>query len=184
MERMNIDDEFDRPVHPHVEKLDPATPDGKGKFYNWGPNYTADPIVITTEQRPRVLLICRNDTGDLALPGGFVDANELKNAITAARRELKEETGLEIGTGGTLVYQGVVDDPRATLNAWPETSAFLFTVAKPMTVEAGDDAHEAGWHYIDELPETLYGSHGMLIEKAMETLLNPTENNLYGKSLL
>lgn len=166
-------DEQGRPVHPNSELLDTSAPNGKGAFYNWGPNYTADPIVITTEARPQVLLIHRNDTGDLALPGGFIDAKEQGAPITAAIRELEEETGLVLTTEGTLVYQGVVKDPRATLNAWPETSAYLFKVSAPLPVKAGDDAHEAGWHFIDELPETVYGSHTLLIEKAMVTLLAP-----------
>jgi len=148
--------------------MSPETPTGKGAYWNWGPNYTADPIVITSEQRPRILLIKRSDTGEHALPGGFVDETELHNPILAAYRELEEETGLTIDVGGDLIYQGIVDDPRATANAWPETSAYLFTISEPMPVQAGDDAREADWYFIDDLPEKLYGSHADLIEKALE----------------
>lgn len=159
-----------RPLHPHLcEQGVAPLPNGKGAYWNWGPNFTTDPIVLTNEDRPRVLLIHRSDTGDLALPGGFVDAEELQNPIQAAYRELKEETNLELDSQGTLIYQGIVDDPRATANAWPETSAYLFTVSEPLPVQAGDDAREAGWYYIDTLPDTLYGSHANLIQKALET---------------
>jgi len=161
-----------RPLHPNLDELGPL-PSGKGKYWGWGPNFTADPIVVTTEDRPRVLLIHRSDTGDLALPGGFVDAGELQEPITAAYRELEEETGLVLNSHGTLVYQGIVDDPRTTANAWPETSAYLFNVAKPLPVQAGDDAKAAGWYFLDELPENLYGSHATLIQKALEMQNKP-----------
>jgi 8-oxo-dGTP diphosphatase len=156
------------PIHPKLSEMGPETPIGKGAYWNWGPNYTADPIVITDEQRPRVLLIKRSDTGDYALPGGFVDDTELHDPILAAYRELKEETGLTIEVEGELIYQGVVDDPRATANAWPETSAYVFTISEPIPVKAGDDAREANWYFIDDLPSKLYGSHAALIEKALE----------------
>lgn len=161
-------DAKNRPLHPYLNDMDPNTPSGKGAYWSWGPNFTADPIVVTAENRPRILLIQRSDTGDLALPGGFVDADEMQEPIHAAYRELAEETGLSLKSEGTLVYQGVVDDPRATANAWPETFAYVFTIPKPLPVRAGDDAREAHWYYVDELPETLYGSHAQLIKKAFE----------------
>jgi len=161
-----------RPLHPNLAELRPL-PTGKGAYWGWGPNYTADPVVLTTEDRPRVLLIQRNDTGDLALPGGFVDKDELKEPIVAAYRELEEETGLVLTSSGTLIYQGIVDDPRTTANAWPETSAYVFNVAEPLPVQAGDDAKEAGWYYVDELADNLYGSHAALIQKALEVQNQP-----------
>ena len=162
-----------RPLHPFMIEQGIGLPVGKGFFRNWGPNYTADPVVITTEDRPRVLLIHRSDTGDLALPGGFVDPNEFQEPVKAAYRELEEETGLTLASDAKLIYQGPVDDPRATVNAWPETSAYLLQVAEPLPVEAGDDAREADWHYIDTLPENLYGSHAVLIQKALEAMSKP-----------
>ena len=41
-----------------------------------------------------VVLIRRQDTGKWGLPGGFVDWGE--NILTTVRRELLEETGLEL----------------------------------------------------------------------------------------
>ena len=61
------------------------------------PSLTVDVAVVTLEPKPQVLLIQRKAdpfAGQWALPGGFVDENEA--LIDAARRELKEETGLEL----------------------------------------------------------------------------------------
>src|SRR5262249_8366853 len=60
------------------------------------PALTTDLVVVTTEARPRVLLIRRKRgpfAGRWAIPGGFVDENE--SLESAARRELCEETGVE-----------------------------------------------------------------------------------------
>src|SRR5438128_4986046 len=60
------------------------------------PSVTVDMIIVTTEPRPRVLLIRRKHdpfAGLWALPGGFVNQDEALDA--AARRELREETGVE-----------------------------------------------------------------------------------------
>lgn len=156
-----------RPLHPwagtHLEASDLAS--GKGAFWKWGPNYTADPIVLTDEDIPRVLLIQRSDTLHYALPGGFVNAHEA--SMDAALRELEEETGLSDVTRGELIYQGPVADPRTTLHAWPETSAYLFSVDQPQPVVGADDALQATWVPVNELPP-LYGSHQELIAKAIE----------------
>lgn len=176
-----------RPLHPWARQLLSAENGGavvgKGAYWYWGPNRTADPIIITTETRPRILLIERSDTRTdnpsetqedkegkivLALPGGFVDPGE--NAGIAALREAKEETGLELNQTGIALYEGPVNDPRATLNAWPETAAYLFTVSEPSKVVGSDDARSAGWYYLDAIPYPLYGSHAELINLAIDKL--------------
>lgn len=156
-----------RPLHPwaetHIQQS--ALTHGKGTFWNWGPNYTADPIVLTNEASPKVLLIQRSDTLQFALPGGFVNAHEAP--IDAALRELEEETGFSDVDSCELVYEGPVADPRSTLHAWPETTAYLFSVDQPQPVVGTDDAIQAAWFEIDNLPP-LYGSHQQLITKAIE----------------
>jgi len=60
----------------------------------------------------RIVLIRRRDTGQWGLPGGMVDWGE--DVITTARRELTEETGLELVKIKRLigVYSAPDRDPR------------------------------------------------------------------------
>lgn len=130
-----------------------------------GPNYTADAIIIDV-QHQTILLIKRRDCHEWALPGGFLDNDE--SSLQAAQREAFEETGASV-TNGQLVYQGIVDDPRNTMTAWIETSAYLFSVANVMTIAAGDDARDARWFSLNELPTAMYASHRSIIETALNT---------------
>ncbi|EAZ89591.1 mutator protein [Crocosphaera chwakensis CCY0110] len=60
----------------------------------------------------RIVLIQRKDTGKWGLPGGIVDWGE--DILTTAKRELKEETGLDFLNVGRLVgvYSSMDRDPR------------------------------------------------------------------------
>jgi len=115
------------------------------------PAVTADIITVTREPRPRVLLIRRKHppfAGSWALPGGFVDQDEPLEA--AARRELREETGLEVGE---LTQMRTFGDPGRDPRGWTVSIAFV-TFVDPTSVkpQAGDDAAEAAWHPLDSLP--------------------------------
>ena len=135
------------------------------KLWFDGPNYTADGIVVHPASR-QVLLI-RRKTGEWALPGGFVDAGE--DSLTAARREVAEETGVTVTSQPTLVFRGLVDDPRNTEEAWIETSAYMFAADDTTTASGRDDAIDAGWFSLDALPE-LYASHGNILARAVDYL--------------
>lgn len=175
-------DSLGRPLHPWLRDM-LATPHvgvitGKGFYYNWGPNYTADPIVITREERPSVLLIQRGDTGVWALPGGFMDAGET-NPSDSAKRELFEEANLRLEQDGDLIYQDVVADLRTTAHAWAETSAYSFVVDERLPVGVTDphEVRRVQWFYADELPTELHGSHAVLIELALNRLKNNQEKD-------
>ncbi|MDJ0846405.1 NUDIX domain-containing protein [Crocosphaera sp.] len=60
----------------------------------------------------RIVLIQRKDTGQWGLPGGIVDWGE--DILTTAKRELKEETGLNLLKVRRLVgvYSSMDRDPR------------------------------------------------------------------------
>lgn len=141
--------------------------DGKGGFWHYGANRTADCVIMTNEHEPRVALITRKDNGLLALPGGFIDIGE--TALTAALREAREEIGVSLDdTHAEQIYDGPVADHRATRHAWPHTTAFRFLVTDPLELTASDDAADADWHSVTTLSrEQLHGSHHALIIQAL-----------------
>ena len=82
-----------RDVHRLYEKRKlTALVSGRGLLGRWGPNHAGDPVVTRwakgqSGQHPKVLeiiLISRRDTGELALPGGMVDAGYLCRSIDLA----------------------------------------------------------------------------------------------------
>lgn len=137
------------------------------KLWHVGPNYTADAVIIDPGGN-NVLLIQRKDTGQWALPGGFVDKNE--TSLYAAQREAREETGLHIPTESAIcIYQGPVEDRRNSDISWIETSGYLFIMDTSDAVVAGDDAHAVQWTPLSSLPD-LYGSHAQILESALKSL--------------
>ena len=122
----------------------------------------------------RILLIKRGNEpykGKWAVPGGFVNMDEeLEDAIV---RELEEETGL---TGVHLeqmrAFGTVGRDPRGR----QITIVFMGIAKEEQTkVRAGDDAAEAEWFDIDELPEDLAFDHNEVIRFAVGKLKNESE---------
>jgi|SRR5262245_5519980 len=125
---------------------------GRKNCYDYPrPALTADSIVVTRETQPRVLLVRRKHPpfeGEWALPGGFVDREEPLEA--AARRELREETGIEVGE---LIQLHTFGDPGRDPRGWTVSVAFLAFV-DPAQVHpiAGDDAAEVAWHLLHQHP--------------------------------
>jgi 8-oxo-dGTP diphosphatase len=128
------------------------------------PALTVDVVLATREARPRVLLIKRKHdpfAGKWALPGGFVDENE--KPADAARRELAEETGLRVEDLEQLHTAG---DPGRDPRGWTVSVVFLARVdADEVKPVAGDDAAEADWFPLDELPALAF-DHAMLLLRA------------------
>jgi ADP-ribose pyrophosphatase YjhB (NUDIX family) len=172
--RYTLDQEW-RPLHPWWKQMlmrpDIGAAIGKGFYYHWGANYTADAAVIAKqpEGTEKILLIQRGDTGDWALPGGFIDDNE--RSYAAALRELQEESGLLLhpDTQAELLYTGPVLDIRTTIHAWAETSLWKFELSANTLpdVTGNDDAVNAKWFDTTQLPEDLYGAHAVLIDRVL-----------------
>ena len=128
------------------------------------PAVTVDVILATREVRPRVLLIQRKKdpfAGAWALPGGFVEENE--KLAEAARRELKEETSLDIAEIEQLYTAG---DPGRDPRGWTISVVYLARVnAKDLKPMAADDAKAVGWFPLDKLPKLAF-DHAMLLARA------------------
>jgi ADP-ribose pyrophosphatase len=167
-----------RPLNPHGR----TGITGRGLLGKWGPNYAADPIITRLNTNSGVLemlAIERKDNGQWAIPGGMVDKGE--EVSRTLSRELLEETGVTLSMErGVMTYQGYVDDPRNTDNAWMETTAkhlHLSTeISEKMNLLAGDDARAVQWlPLLLENIQELYASHCSLIIKALSemALKNP-----------
>jgi ADP-ribose pyrophosphatase YjhB (NUDIX family) len=176
-----------RPLHPwfwDMLESEAGVVGGKGAYWNWGPNYTADPIILRHDlEEPHVLLIQRSETHAWALPGGFIDLGE--TGFYAAMREAGEEAGPDIqmalrrpGVGIRPVYQGPVADLRATAHAWPVTTAVRFDIPDQVAVEhllemqweGNDEAGEVeavAWVPVSQISDRLHGSHRFLIQAAL-----------------
>ncbi|WP_072369838.1 NUDIX hydrolase [Hyphomicrobium sp. NDB2Meth4] len=104
------------------------------------PALTTDCVVF--DGRGRLLLIRRKNPpfqGAYALPGGFVEIGETTD--NGCRRELSEETGLNVGE---LTLVGVYSDPDRDPRGHTCSIAYLANVASAEPV-AGDDAAAAEW---------------------------------------
>jgi 8-oxo-dGTP diphosphatase len=121
------------------------------------PTPTVD-IVIYAPDRGLVLVERKNPPPGWALPGGFVDYGETCEA--AARREAKEETGLDVVLTGLLgVYSDPARDPRG------HTMSVVYT-AQALDVSrlvAGDDAGKAAFYPLDALPPLAF-DHGRIVQ--------------------
>lgn len=116
------------------------------------PALTVDALVYTrVENESYILLVQRGIEpfrGKWSLPGGFVNMDELLE--TACKRELKEETGLEVGKMEQFkAFDAINRDPRH------RTISVVFSVQLPekRKVTGGDDAAKAGWFPVTALPE-------------------------------
>jgi bifunctional NMN adenylyltransferase/nudix hydrolase len=120
------------------------------------------PVFVTVDAVVRVagqvLLIRRGRApgkGLLAVPGGFIEQRE--TAYQSAVRELQEETGFELlpqEMEHALKAVRVFDHPDRSQRGRVITHAFHFDFGERMVPEiaASDDAAEARWVPITELP--------------------------------
>lgn len=187
-------DAHGKPLNPHGR----TGVRGRGLLGRFGPNHAADPIVTRFRKDAhgkRVLecvLIKRRDTGEWALPGGMVEAGdtvsltlkkefgeEAMNSIEATadkRREIMVSLD-KLFSHGTVIFEGYVDDPRNTDNAWMETVAMNFhdddgSIFGVIQLHAGDDAGAVMWVPLDPAMK-LYASHSDFIRHVIDMHHNP-----------
>ncbi|KIF05646.1 DNA hydrolase [Streptomyces sp. RSD-27] len=126
--------------------------------------HTADVVALTPAGH--VLLIERGwppFEGAWALPGGWVDPGEAVHV--AAARELAEETGVHVNVGN-LHQIGVWDQPGRDPRGRYITTAYMITVPDGTPITAGDDARDARWWPLTDLPELAF-DHADIITAAV-----------------
>lgn len=129
---------------------------------------TTDAVIFAaTEKGLAVLLIKRGNNpykDQWALPGGFLDADETLKS--SCRRELKEETGVEVGNLKRVgIYDKVNRDPRGRVI----TIAYTTKLDKPREAIGADDAKEARWVLLKEMGELAF-DHDKIVEDALKSL--------------
>ncbi|UCD06560.1 MAG: NUDIX hydrolase [candidate division WOR-3 bacterium] len=104
-----------------------------------------------------VLIKRRNPPHGWALPGGFIDYGE--SAEAAARREAREETGLEItGLKQFHCYSDPARDPRQ------HTISIVFSARASGQPRPGDDAADLALFDQIALPEEIAFDHRRILE--------------------
>ncbi|XP_018619955.1 ADP-ribose pyrophosphatase, mitochondrial isoform X2 [Scleropages formosus] len=143
--------------------------------------------VIHSESHLPVLqfvAIMRKDCGEWAIPGGMVDpgervsltlqrefSEEALNLLAVNPEErawLRDRIASLFASPGFQVYEGYVDDPRNTDNAWMETVAVNFhdqsgDSVSELPLQAGDDAGQVSWMDIDSTL-SYYANHSLFLE--------------------
>jgi len=104
---------------------------------------TVDVVILTmSEGALQMLLVCRGEApfkGMWAIPGGFKRPDETLNA--AARRELVEETGVDVPT--LLTQFGAYGDPDRDPRMNVVTVGYVAVLRDVGAIVAGTDAAEA-----------------------------------------
>nr|WP_320022644.1 NUDIX hydrolase [uncultured Draconibacterium sp.] len=116
---------------------------------------TVDAIVfVKSDKETSVLLIERGREpfkNRWALPGGFIEMDETLEQ--ACIRELEEETGLQIEKMQQFgAYDAIDRDPRH------RTISVVYSVElkEQKPVEGSDDAAQAKWFSLEDLPELAF----------------------------
>ncbi|MBN2183878.1 MAG: NUDIX hydrolase [Candidatus Krumholzibacteriota bacterium] len=104
--------------------------------------------VLILDEYGQILLVKRAFEpyrGRWVIPSGYIEYDEEIRAT--AVRELKEETGLDVEIEGIHAIESCFDDPRGN------TILVLFKgKISGGTLKAGDDAGDAGFFPLDDLP--------------------------------
>jgi 8-oxo-dGTP diphosphatase len=147
------------------------------------PAVTADVVVFTIENDDlKVLLIQRDQEpfeGEWALPGGFIEIDE--SLGQAAKRELKEETGVNASFLEQLYTFGRPDrDPRERII----TVAYYALIAfDQLSIAAGDDARDARLYSTDELPALAF-DHDSILRIAKHRVKERLNDSFYAFQIL
>ncbi|TNE30861.1 MAG: NUDIX hydrolase [Bacteroidetes bacterium] len=119
------------------------------------------------ESEWKILLIERKYPpfeGKWALPGGFVEKDE--DLPDAARRELLEETGVQLQSLAQIGTFGKPDrDPRKRVIS----VAYCAILHELFDTQAGDDAAKAIWFPLDALPELAF-DHDAIVRMAIHKM--------------
>ena len=133
------------------------------------PAVTVDGVVFGFDDADLKLLLVRRKSepckGAWALPGGFVEISE--GLEEAARRELREETGIgELYLEQLYTFGEPKRDPRERVIS---VAYYALLKLSEHTVRAASDAIEVAWFPVAELPELAF-DHERIVETGLKRL--------------
>lgn len=142
------------------------------------PAVTADCVVFGYDGKElKVLLIRRGaekeasasaHVGEWALPGGFLDVDKDKDIAHTAKRELREETGLNLPSREFRQFEAFTDigrDPRERV-----ITIAHYALVKLTEVEAATDADKAEWFALKDVPALAF-DHNRILRHAIRCLM-------------
>lgn len=137
------------------------------------PSVTVDLIGLRYfENHVQLLLIQRKRNpgkNKFALVGGFINPNE--DILDAGIRETFEETQIKI-TKNQLKQLPAWTKPNRDPRGWIITNPLVvqFKETQDTNVIASDDAKNAIWFDLNELPTNMYSDHNEIINYALDTI--------------
>ncbi len=147
------------------------------------PSVTVDCVIFGFDEGELKVLLIQRDLepfkGKWALPGGFVGIDESLEG--AARRELKEETGVEKVYLEQLYTFGEVNrDPRERI-----ISVAYYALVKlgDHAVKASTDARNAAWFCVTDVPALAF-DHEKILATALKRLKGKVRYEPIGFELL
>lgn len=147
------------------------------------PALTVDALLFTYHNNCiKILLIKRAYEpfkGYWAFPGGFVEENE--KAEDAVYRELSEETGIQ---GIHLQQFYTASAPGRDPRGWTVSVMFYGFIPYDLArVQSGDDADDAAWHSITNIPSLAF-DHQEILHRAVDLLRTEAVLSVIGPGLL
>lgn len=144
---------------------------------------TVDIVIFTIQSEElKVLLVKRGVPpfkGQFALPGGFVREDE--SLDEAARRELREETGVsDVYLEQLYSFGQPRRDPRERVIT---VAYYALVSADRSQLVPGTDTTEATWWTVNKLPVLAF-DHRKILDYALERLRNKLEYTTVGFQLL
>ena len=145
---------------------------------------TVDIVIFTIRDDALQVLLVRRGIppfeGAWAIPGGFVLPNE--SLDDAARRELREETGVDdVWLEQLYTFGDPGRDPRGRVITVAYFALISPDRAPPL---AGSDAAEARWYPVDRTPRRLAFDHDEILATALARLRGKLSYTAIGFELL
>src|SRR3954466_3369445 len=147
------------------------------------PALTVDCVVFGLDEQDLKVLLVRRDLppfeGRWALPGGFVHMEE--SVDDAARRELREETGLrDVYLEQLYTFGDVRRDPRGRVVS---VAYYALVNLADHRVQAATDASDAAWFAAADLPRLAF-AHDRILGVASQRLKGKVRYQPIGFELL